>query len=162
MFINKVGIGDWILKTKVEKLDLSWRLNELIWDLTWSAHLFIRCGLHVNNWNIITIPVRFCTIQLYEYIMISVFKHGKKAKVTGCQTFRHIGYKSPFMLPFVKITWYSNVECILLAAELLLFCKKKKMLQKCSRIFVYLAKKKKKKFVIANEMNGCLRVTLKV
>lgn len=61
--------------------------------------------------------------------MISVFKHGKKAKVVKhCQlgASHSVIYKSPFMLPFVKITWYSNVECILLAAELLLFCKKKK------------------------------------
>lgn len=76
--------------------------------------------------------------------MISVFKHGKKAKVTGCQTFRHIGYKSPFMLPFVKITWYSNVECILLAAELLLFCKKKKNAPKMLKNIREFSKKKKK------------------
>lgn len=79
--------------------------------------------------------------------MISVFKHGKKAKVVKhCQlgASHSVIYKSPFMLPFVKITWYSNVECILLAAELLLFCKKKKMLQKMLKNIRVFSKKKKK------------------
>lgn len=80
--------------------------------------------------------------------MISVFKHGKKAKVVKhCQlgASHSVIYKSPFMLPFVKITWYSNVECILLAAELLLFCKKKKNAPKNAQEYIRVFSKKKKK-----------------